>query len=118
MEHVPADLRRDEPGAVEARQFFVYGGFIVAAEAVGPLNDEIAEIREQRGFRPGDRLKHQNKSRPQLPRFDVPFVGRAYDRPLRLLTRRTSSSPTPRGRMTTARRTAPLATPTTTATPT
>jgi hypothetical protein len=45
-------------------EFFVYGGLIVDADEIGPLSQEIDEIRGKRGFAWDDALKFRTGSRP------------------------------------------------------
>jgi hypothetical protein len=49
----------------ERVRFFVYGGLIVPAEAIGELTERVGEIRQEHGFRPGDSLKFRTSSRPR-----------------------------------------------------
>jgi len=45
-------------------RFFIYGGLIVSATAIGSLTDAIEGIRHDHGFQPDDSLKFQSSSRP------------------------------------------------------
>ena len=45
-------------------QFFVYGGLIIPMNQVESLSNEIAEIRREIGYRPGESLKFDTNARP------------------------------------------------------
>lgn len=62
--------------------FFIYGGLLFPVEVLCQLDDRIAGIRDQTGFRPGDELKFNSATRPAY--VTVSDHARAKDAVIRL----------------------------------
>lgn len=60
-------LLTDETNRQPSRdvKFFVYGGLVLTTEALSTLHDEIEDIRRTAGYRTGDELKFDTRSRPE-----------------------------------------------------
>lgn len=50
---------------LEHVKFFIYGGLLVDADAVGSLSEQLEKIRQDHGFEGGDSLKFRAGSRPR-----------------------------------------------------
>lgn len=52
-------------------RYFIYGGLLLSADALGPLHDRITEIRRAADLRPSDKLKFATRERPDHVDPDV-----------------------------------------------